>query len=138
MAIPDVEPKEILAALTVFDQELRDQPEWENWEDQNNFKWAIENGERRYPVKKILNIATGLPLNTLSGGPEANSYVRAKGFTIVPLRGNAESDDVQAALVVRAGQLQLQVLRFWESDVKPNPGEVRSKILASIEKNNTS
>ena len=104
MAIPDVEPKEILAALMVFDQELRDQPEWENWEDQSNFKWAIEHGERRYPVKKILNIATGLPLNSFSGGPEANSYVRTKGFTVVPLRGDSENEDVQAALVVRAGQ----------------------------------
>jgi 5-methylcytosine-specific restriction enzyme MrcB-like protein len=84
--IPPATPEAIEEAMRRFDKELRDSSDWKNWEKNETFKHAIEANGRRYPVKQIIAIATGASRRTFSGGPEANSYVTSRGFSVIPIR----------------------------------------------------
>jgi hypothetical protein len=90
--IPDAPRELILDAMARFDRELRDSPEWTNWEEQGNHRYAIAHDDKRYPVKQIIAMATGIERSTFTGGNQANSYVEARGFTIVPIDGETEEN----------------------------------------------
>jgi hypothetical protein len=45
-----------------------------------------------YPVKQIVSIATGVNVNSFSGGREANNYVKERGFEIERLQLPTESE----------------------------------------------
>lgn len=83
MRIPSVTRQELLAAVEHFDAELRNSAEWADWEQYRNHKYAILHDGRRYPVKKIIRIATGIPALSFNGGYQANSYAIKRGFTVV-------------------------------------------------------
>ncbi|MCL6557326.1 MAG: AAA family ATPase [Firmicutes bacterium] len=83
MAIPEKSRDQIIEAMQKFDNELRNTPEWIGWDKKLNFKFAISFEDRPYPVKEIIRLAT--EFTDFSGGEEANSYLRKKGFIIVPL-----------------------------------------------------
>ena len=46
--------EDILKALGKFDQDYRSNPEWVDWENKQNHKYAIRYQERMYPVKQII------------------------------------------------------------------------------------
>lgn len=87
--IPEVDRVELESALDHFDQDFRSNDDWRNWEDNQAHKYAIEWNGRRYPVKKVVSLATGSPVSNFSGGEEANEFVTKLGFKVVPLRGNS-------------------------------------------------
>lgn len=68
-----------------FDQSERSSAEWLGWEDKQNHKYAIHYNDKLYPVKHIISMASGTPVNSFNGGDEANNYLKAKGFKIVHL-----------------------------------------------------
>jgi 5-methylcytosine-specific restriction enzyme B len=72
MTIPDSTPDAVIEAMRRFDKDFRDTAEWQKWKENANYKYAIEYEERLYPVKKILSLATGVPVNEFSGGAVAN------------------------------------------------------------------
>lgn len=86
--IPNVTREKLLEAMKNFDQELRNQSEWIGWEENKAHKYAISHENRFYPVKKVVSIATGVGVDTFSGGEEANGYAQQRGFSVVPLREN--------------------------------------------------
>jgi 5-methylcytosine-specific restriction protein B len=88
--IPKTTPEIIVKALERFDQELRETADWSGWEQKENHKFAIQYNGRLYPVKKIISLATNTPVNSFSGGNEANKYMDGLGFTVVRLRENGE------------------------------------------------
>jgi 5-methylcytosine-specific restriction protein A len=63
-----------------FDSELRNTAEWEKWQEDASFKYAIEKDGKCYPIKKLISIATGMPVGQFSGGDQANSYIEGYGF----------------------------------------------------------
>jgi 5-methylcytosine-specific restriction protein A len=72
-----------------FDSELRDTPEWTDWEQNRAHRYAIERDGRRYPVKQIVSMATGAPVSDFSGGQatgDANQFITSRGLAIVELR----------------------------------------------------
>src|SRR2546428_14118513 len=69
-----------------FDAKERNAAEWSGWEQNANYEHAIVRDGKRYPVKHIVSIATGVPKTEFSGGPEANSYVEKLGFAVEPVR----------------------------------------------------
>jgi hypothetical protein len=93
--IPPTTRESLLNALERFDTELRDKPEWADWENNEAHKYAISHAERSYPVKKIISMATGLPVSGFSGGSEANGFIEQLGFRVVQLR---EGDEAGATL----------------------------------------
>lgn len=68
--IPLVTRQKLEEALSEFDLNLRSSPEFENWEQNKAQNWALEHQTKKYPPKKIISIATGLPVNGFSGGKE--------------------------------------------------------------------
>ena len=89
MPIPQVATEALRDAMARFDRDFRGAAEWAGWEQNKAHKYAIEHDGRRYPVKQIVSMATGMPVSEFSGGEaagNANQYVAARGFAVVELR----------------------------------------------------
>lgn len=72
-------------ALSRFDTELRALQEWRGWEASAAQKFALIHNELRYPPKKIISIATGVPVGKFSGGHQSNEYLKDRGFEILAI-----------------------------------------------------
>jgi 5-methylcytosine-specific restriction enzyme A len=101
MALPSVAADKISSAMNHFDSELRTSPQWANWEDNQSYRYAINKDGKLYPVKQIVSMATGASVNSFSGGSEANSYVKERGFEVEPLHLPTESQDRLPLQMVR-------------------------------------
>ena len=89
MPIPQVATEALTDAMARFDRDFRDAAEWAGWEQNEVHKYAIEHDGRRYPVKQIISMATGMPVSDFYAGWQAgnaNRYVHDLGFTVVELR----------------------------------------------------
>src|SRR3954463_6903848 len=103
MPIPPVTPAALFEALSRFDGELRDTPEWAGWQQNKAHLYAIEHDGNRYPVKQILSLATGLPVSEFSGGRapgDANAYASAHGFMVIALRQGRNPTWVRDELIL--------------------------------------
>jgi 5-methylcytosine-specific restriction enzyme B len=98
MALPDVSAEALRHALQRFDAEFRGTAEYADWESRLAYKYAIEVDGKRYPVKKVISIATGVPTSTFSGGAGANNYVAQRGLSVVELHSNAIHDGLESIL----------------------------------------
>jgi MoxR-like ATPase len=97
MTIPKISKERLQAAFEEFDRTLRASDEWRGWEDDKNHKYALIEKGQKYPVKKVISIATGVPVGSFSGGPEAINYVRDMDCVVEALRLPSESE-TRAAL----------------------------------------
>lgn len=86
MQIKPVSPEAIETALQIFDNKWRDSKEYIGWENNKNYLHAISHGGRLYPPKRIISIATDMPVNSFYGGAPSNNYLVARGFKIVATR----------------------------------------------------
>jgi len=83
---PATTEPDLKRAMADFDQRLRASRKWLNWEQNKAHKFAIREGNRLYPVKCILSIATGIPVSGFSGGEspgQACAAVRAASSRVV-------------------------------------------------------
>ena len=67
-ALPIVSQEQLQAVMVEFDKKFRDLPEWAAWETNAAQRFAIVQDGKRYPPKKIISLATGMPVNNFSGG----------------------------------------------------------------------
>ncbi len=86
MPIPAVTKEKIEAAIREFDSTLRTSDAWKNWENNKAQTWVMTINGQLYPPKKIISMATDIPVNAFSGGPESNKYLADRGFVVEPLR----------------------------------------------------
>jgi 5-methylcytosine-specific restriction protein A len=105
VAIPAVEKKVIEQALTKFDDQFRDQPEWAQWETNSAHKYAVRVNGKLYPAKKIISLATDLAVRDFMGGKPANGYLRARGFEIVSLRAAPQLEFVKGEIYDRLTEI---------------------------------
>jgi hypothetical protein len=77
MPIPNATHDQIITAMKRYDSELRSTDDWVGWEQNLAHKYAIENDGKIYPVKQIISMATGTPVNNFSGGIEARAIVNS-------------------------------------------------------------
>lgn len=80
--IPDVNRDELLAAIEEFDAHERGD---DSWLENRAHRYALTHEGRRYPVKRVISLATGTPVSQFSGGRESNRYVRQRGFDVIEL-----------------------------------------------------
>lgn len=85
LVLPDVERKVLEHALRRFDADLRERQEWSGWESSAAQKFAVIHEGLRYPPKKIISMATGVPVSEFSGGRQSNEYLKNLGFEIVAI-----------------------------------------------------
>ena len=97
MALPPVSRDSLIDALRGFDREERNKEEWQGWQMNANYEHAIQFERQLYPVKQIISLATGMPKDSFSGGPESNNYVTNLGFEVVRLH-----DEAQPYLLLRS------------------------------------
>jgi len=103
MPLPqEIDSRNLLYAMERFDSEFRASPDWAHWTDNEIFKYAIFHHFNLYPVKQIISMATGVSRETFSGGDQANSYVAARGFSVIPLR--------DSSWVIRSGAVATKIL----------------------------
>jgi hypothetical protein len=70
----------VISAMHDFDAE----PTPTDWQANRAQKHAVAYEGRLCPPKKVLGIATGLPVAAFHGGPEANGVLEALGFRVGP------------------------------------------------------
>ncbi|UFH49914.1 HNH endonuclease [Pseudomonas sp. KNUC1026] len=85
MAIKAVTKERIDRALAVFDRDYRDTPQWREWHLSQAHRYAINVGGTLYPAKKVVSLATGIPVIDFHGGRETNTYLEKRGFEVVEL-----------------------------------------------------
>ncbi len=100
MVLPDVELAVLEDALRRFDAELRVQKEWSGWETSAAQKFALIHDGLRYPPKKIISMATGVPVGEFSGGRQSNEYLKHRGFEIVAIEHAASGPNEAPSFVV--------------------------------------
>jgi hypothetical protein len=86
MPIPPVSADKIFEAMYRFDNELRTNPQWANWESNQAHRYAIKNDDKLYPVKQIIAMATDVATSSFGGSSEANNYLKERKFENVPLQ----------------------------------------------------
>jgi hypothetical protein len=97
--LPRLSRPAVLAAICEFDTELRATEAWAGWEANRAHRWAIEYEGRRYPVKQIAALASGLLASAFSGGEALNTRLARLGFSIValqPASGSLEAPTASA------------------------------------------
>lgn len=85
LGLPDVERAVLVDAIRRFDSDLRARQEWSGWEHSAAQRFALVHDGLRYPPKKIISMATGVPVSAFSGGRQSNDYLKNRGFEIVAI-----------------------------------------------------
>lgn len=96
--IPKLSHRKVEEAFEIFDHEHRRSNRWRSFENNKNHRYAIEYRGKRYPVKMILSLATGLPINNFSGGIATNKRIKDLGFNIIRLFIGEQNSDMNTKL----------------------------------------
>jgi len=72
----------IVRELEKFDAEYPDTNNYDNWLEDNSYKYALEHRGKLYPPKYILSRLTGIDVSEFSGGDQTDNVFRELGFTI--------------------------------------------------------
>ncbi len=94
MPLPDASREKIIEAMRNFDREGRNSSQWQGWDNKESQKYAISHGDKLYPPKTIISLATGIHVSQFSGGEQSNSYLKARGFTIINFRPPTDAGKV--------------------------------------------
>jgi hypothetical protein len=89
MALPKITADDVEKALNEFDLKYRGLGEWAHWQDNKKHIYAISHGDKLYPVKQIVSLASKVPRSDFGGGIaplDANQYVEDLGFIVEELR----------------------------------------------------
>jgi 5-methylcytosine-specific restriction protein A len=120
MAIPAVEKQALEQAIKKFDSELRSTSDWTKWESNLAHKFAIRVHDKLYPAKKILSLATHLPVSEFTGGTPANGYLRARGFEIVDLRTSPKLEFSKGEVYDRRTEIHGPFGGSFQSGIAPS------------------
>jgi hypothetical protein len=83
--IVQVSREQILSAMQEFDSKFR------AGENDSGTLWAVLENGRRYPPKRILELATRVSRSKFYGGKPSNDVFVALGFNIIEADGGAKS-----------------------------------------------
>ncbi len=125
VVLPPVERTALMASLHQFDATLRETPDWLDWESKPAQRFALVHNEFQYPPKKIISMATGVPVSMFSGGHQSNEYLRQRGFEVVPIK-RYESGPLRAPRFVIG-----KVYDRWPDINEPYGGSRQSGISSS-------
>ena len=75
----------MLRALAAFDREWPQTHLYDDWLSKSSYRYALRFNGRLYPPKRILNLATGVSLQSFNGGvAQTNRKLRSLGFEVIP------------------------------------------------------
>jgi 5-methylcytosine-specific restriction protein A len=125
VVLPPVDRTAFETALRQFDDTFRASPDWGSWESNAAQRFALVHNGLRYPPKKIISLATGVPVSSFSGGRQSNEYLRQRGFDVVPIHRD-ESGSLEAPRFVIG-----KVYDRWRDINEPHGGGRQSGIAPS-------
>ena len=96
MSIASCTADDVRAAMARFDAEMRTSPDWANWDEKKNHKFAFLEQGRRYPMKEIISMASGTSKDDFNGGEEAIRYAKKLGFDVEALHLPSEGETATA------------------------------------------
>ena len=96
MTIGPCTADDVQKAMQRFDLEMRDTPEWRQWEGDKNHKLAFVSNGRRYPMKEVISMATGTPKTDFSGGEESIRFANKLRLNVEALRLPSETETAVA------------------------------------------
>ena len=85
LILPDTTRAKLERALKTFDRDHRGSDEWAEWLENQSHRYAVKWQGQLYPAKKIVSLATEVPVGLFSGGVQTNRYLEAYGFEIFHL-----------------------------------------------------
>ncbi len=85
--IVQVSREQVLVGMQEFDLKFR------ATENDSGTLWAVVENGRRYPPKRVLELATGVPRSKFYGGKPSNDVFVALGFHIVETDGSTKSPE---------------------------------------------
>lgn len=120
VAIPPADKQAILNALTLFDSDYRATQAWANWESNRAHKFAVRNAGKLYPAKKIVSLATDLPVHDFTGGAPTNGFLKARGFEVVDLRVSPKLEFVKGKIYDRQTEIHRPFGGSFQSGIAPS------------------
>jgi len=94
---------EILAGMKEFDLRFRIN------EEDSGTKYAVDEDGKRYPPKRILELATGVPVNKFYGGEPPNRVFRELGFAVLTVAPNQNTWKTAEEIAAEQARLKLPV-----------------------------
>lgn len=85
----EVTREKLLAAMARFDTDYPRPADYDDWLNDPKYRYVVHQDDKRYPPKRILGDATGLPLTAFSGGDETNRIFRQLGFKVLRIDDRA-------------------------------------------------
>jgi len=92
MSIAACTEGDVRNAMLRFDAEIRSLPEWAQWDEKKNHKFAFVDEGRRYPMKEIISMASGTPKDEFSGGEEAIRFAKKLNLGVEALHLPSEAE----------------------------------------------
>lgn len=132
MAIPAVEKKAIEQALSAFDNELRNKPEWAGWESNGAHQFAIRVNDALYPAKRIVSIAIGVASRDFTRGKSPIGYLRGCKIEILDLRKVPKLEFIKGEMYDRKTEIHGPFGGSSQSGIAPS-SKVRAIFLFSGE-----
>lgn len=120
MAISAVQKSVIEQAMHRFDLEFRSSPSWAEWQSNPSHKFAIHSNDSFYPTRKIISLATDLPVSDFLGGDSINGYLHARGFQIVDLRQSPTIDFQKSEIYDRRSEIHRPFGGSFQSGISPS------------------
>jgi hypothetical protein len=79
----------VISAISEFDAAHRAAPEWAIWETSASHRFAVRHDGKLYPLKMVLQLASGIERSEFSGGMakgQAGAILKQAGFDVIDLR----------------------------------------------------
>lgn len=89
LTIPNVNREQLLNAIEYFDSNLRAAPTWQDWLDRDEQQFALSHDGRLYPLKTIVELASGLSATEFTGGDPAYRFLDKRGFSLARINDPA-------------------------------------------------
>ena len=110
----DITKDMVVRELEKFDAEYPDTNNYDNWIEDNSYKYALEHRGKLYPPKYILSRLTGIDVSEFSGGDQTDNVFRELGFII-----RNKSDGKRYWVIAPYDSTKPEIFdKAWEYDLK--------------------
>jgi hypothetical protein len=106
---------QILEGMRKFDQDHRGR------ERDTGLNWFVHENGQRYPPKRVLSLATGVPVHEFGGGKPTNDIFDNLGFEVLPV---PTDDEAEPKLEQEAKAVKFTLERDLESALRLNIGQL--------------
>jgi hypothetical protein len=109
---------QILEGMAKFDQDHRGK------ERDTGLNWFVHENGQRYPPKRVLSLATGVPVHEFGGGKPTDDIFDDLGFEVLPV---PKDDEDEPKLEQEAKAVKFTLERDLQSALRSNIGQLEQR-----------